>query len=146
MPTAAKVFGALSFCLVCFLAAQAVIPALPKDTQIGYMPLVSAAIGLVCGWMVSGTLAGRGFIAGLGTGVRSSVTCVIVALLVFGGREMILRSINHRYRGPMEALQGMAGIMLDYGRLLLNPNDLVILVAGGALAGAFVEWTSRQWR
>ncbi len=146
MPTAAKIFAAIFFFGLCYLAAEAVKPFMPPDSQTGYMSLISAVIGAPVGWYVSGDLAGRGLRAAIGTGMRSAITAVILALLFFSGREMILRSINHRYHGPTEALQAMMGLMLYYGKLVLNPPVALTLLGGGAVVGLMVEWVNRRWR
>lgn len=146
MPTAARIFGALAFFTVAFVAAEAFKPQMPEGTQFGYFSVICGLIGLVVGWMVSGALAGRGYMVGMGTGVRSAVTTVFFALLLFSGQEMLLRSLKKIYHGPMEALQAMVALMVKYATLLLNPNVLVILIFGGMVAGAFVEWSSRRWR
>ena len=146
MPTAARIFGALCFALVGFLGAEAVKPMMPQGTQFGYFSAIMAAIGAASGWNVMGALVGRGYGVAMSSGLRTSATLVFFGILLFSGREMILRSINRLYHGPVEALQGMVGLATDYGRLLLNPQDLVILIGGGALAGLVVEWVSRRWR
>ncbi len=146
MPTAARIFGAFCFAVIGFLGAEAVKPMMPEGTQFGYFSLVMAAIGAACGWSVMGGLVGRGYGVAISSGWRTSATLVFFGLLLFSGREMILRSIHRRYHGPVEALQGMVALATEYGRLLLNTQDLVILIGGGALAGLLVEWISRRWR
>ena len=89
--------------------------------------------------------AWRGYSAAISSGLGSSATMVVVSLFAFSGREMILRSLDHRYKGPQQAVEAVFGLMADYGKLLLNPADLTILIGGAAVAGMFVEWTSRRW-
>lgn len=146
MPTAARLFAAIAFCVVAFLAAEAFKPMMPHGTPFGYFSLVCAGIGVLVGWSVSGVLAGRGTGAAIGNGIRSSVTIVFFALLLFSGREMVLRSLKKLYHGPMDALQGMMALIAKYALLLLNTPDLVILIGGGILAGLFTEWAARRWR
>lgn len=146
MPTAARIFGAICFAAIAFLAAEAVKPLMPEGTRFGFFSEIMAAIGAACGWFVMGALVGRGYSVAVSTGFRTSATLVFFGLLLFSGREMILRSLDRRYHGPMQALQGMVGLAADYGKLLLNGQDLVILIGGGALAGLLVEWVGRRWR
>ena len=146
MPTAARLFAAIAFFVVCYLAADAFKPQMPEGTQFGYFSVICAGVGLLCGWFVSGALAGRGFYAAIGTGVRTSVTAVFFALIIFSGYDMLLRAIKKLYHGPMDALQGMMALVAKYVTLLINPPDLVILLVGGGIAGLFVEWAHRRWR
>lgn len=145
MPTAAKLFAALAFAAVGFFAAEAFKPALPEGTQFGFFTEICAALGALCGWRISGALAGKGYYASSGYGVRTSVTIVFWALLGFSIYEMVLRSMKLRYDGPFEAV--VAVFDLAYGYLLLmgRSDFLIILVAGGILGGMLTEWASRRW-
>lgn len=146
MPTAAKLVAALAFAAVAFAAATAYVPRLPEGTQATWFPPLSALIGALTGWMVMGPLAGRGWGASAGYGLRTSATVVFWAALLFSIREMVLRSMNKRYDGPMEAVVGTFDIMLDYGARMLDARVLGVLVAGGILGGLAAEVAARRWR
>ncbi len=147
MPTAARLVAALAFAVVAFAAARAYVPLLPEGTQVRLFAPVAALIGAATGWWVMGPLAGRGWGAAIGFGMRSAATAVFWAALLFSGREMILRSINRRYGGPMEAVVGTFDIALDYVRLLVSdPRVPAVLVLGGALGGLMAEVAARRWR
>ena len=146
MPTAAKIVAAICFAIFGAVAAEMVKPALPEGTQFGLFVPICAFIGLLNGWLVMGVLAGRGYRDAMGSGVRTSITIVIWALLVFSIYEMILRSMHvNRYDGPMEALTAAFGLMLDYGRLLLTPAILGTFLVGGLISGAITEWANKRW-
>lgn len=146
MPTAAKLVAALVFALIGFLAAEIFKPQMPEGTQFGWFSPICAGIGLLCGWIIMGSLAGRGLRVALGSGVRTAVTVAFWALIGFSIYEMLLRSTRLRYDGPMEAVLAAFDLALDYGRLMLVPDVLAVLLVGGALGGALVEWAARQWR
>lgn len=146
MPTAARLVAAIIFAGVAFLAANVYVPLLPAGTQTGWFAAVSAGFGAVVGWMVMGALAGRGTTAAMGYGVRTSVTIVFWVGLFLSIREMILRSMNLRYDGPMEAVIGTFDIAIDYGRLMVDPQLLAVLGLGGLLGGLVTEFASRRWR
>lgn len=146
MPTAARLFGALSFFALCFAAAEAFKLQMPPGTQFGMFSLICAGIGLICGWRVMGGFVGRGYTAAMGTGIRTAAVAVFFALIGFSLREMLIKAVEKMYHGPMDALQAMVGLMIKYLMLLLNQTDLLILIFGGMAAGLFVEWTSRRWR
>ena len=145
MPTAAKALGALWFGAVGAIAAEAYKPLLPPETVFGLFVPICGALGLLAGWRVAGALAGRGFNPAVATGLRTSVTLLFWALLVFSLREMLLRSMNRRYGGPTEALVGTFDIMLDYVSVMGDPAFLGVLIAGGIGGGLFAEWGARRW-
>jgi hypothetical protein len=119
---------------------------MPEGTQFGLFSLLVAGIGLLCGWMVMGTLAGQGYGRSAGFGLRTSATLVFWALVVFSVYEMIVRSTKMRYDGPMEALVGVFDLMLQHGVLVLTVPVLAVLAAGGVLGGWAAEFAVRRWR
>jgi hypothetical protein len=145
MPTAAKIVAAVMTALTLFLAAEASKGGLPEGTPAGYLSPICAAIGFVTGWRVVGSLAGRGYFSGMGTGMRAAVQSVFWVLLLFSIWKMVELSTKLRYDGPMQAILGVLDIMVDYGRLVLLPDVLMALGIGGALAGLFAEWAGRRW-
>lgn len=145
MPTAAKIVGAICFAIFGYFAAVAVKPVMPEGTQFGWFLEISAFIGLLNGWFVMGRLTGGGVRAGIGSGMRTSITVVVWALLFFSIYEMVKRSTKMRYDGPMEAVTAAFGLMLDYGRLLLTPEIIATVLIGGAIGGAVTEWAGKRW-
>ncbi|OIQ66566.1 hypothetical protein GALL_518620 [mine drainage metagenome] len=93
-----------------------------------------------------GPLVGDGYGVAIGSGIRTSVTAVFFALVIFAGDKMVRLSMEHRYKGPIEALQAMVAIAGDYAIAMLRADLLVILLVGGSLGGILAEWSSRQWR
>lgn len=146
MPTAARLVAALAFMAVAFFAAETFKPGMPPETQWGVFSYVCAGIGLLCGWFVMGRLAGRKLPGAMSAGLRTSATIVFFAMILFSVYEMLLRALRKRYDGVMAAIEGIFDLMLIYGNALLAPEPLIVLVAGGALAGLLSEWSSRQWR
>jgi len=146
MPTAAKLFAAFAFAAVAFFAAELFKPAMPEGTQFGLFSVICAVIGLLNGWIVMGSLVGRGMWAAMGFGVRTSVTIAVWALLGFSIYEMILRSMKMRYDGPMDAVLAAFALMLERGQMMLTPEVLGVLFTGGVLGGMLAEWAGRQWR
>lgn len=146
MPTAAKIVGAVCFAIFGYFLAVAVIPVLPEGTQIGRMREITAFIGLLNGWFVMGRLTGLGYRAGIGSGIRTAITIVIWALIVFSIYEMVVRSTKLRYDGPMEAVTAAFGLMLDYGKLLLTKEIIGTILIGGGIGGAISEWAGRRWK
>ena len=146
MPTASKIAAAICFAIFGAIAALVVEPAFPEGMQFGYFVPITAFIGLLNGWMVMGRLTGHGYRDGMGSGVRTAITIVVWALLVFAIYEMVKRSTNvNRYDGPMEAVVAAFGLMLDYGKVLLTPKILGTFLIGGLIGGAITEWAGKRW-
>jgi hypothetical protein len=145
MPTAAKLFAAVAFAAIGWLAAHVYIPGLPQGTQVGYFREITALIGLIVGWRVMGTLIGQGYMQAMGSGIRTSVTMTFWAIVVFSTYTMVITSTKGFYDGPMEAVTGTFGIMLDYGVLLARQNVIIVLVLGGIIGGYLAEFAARRW-
>jgi hypothetical protein len=154
MPTAARLVAAIAFLAVAFLGAEVFKPGLTPDTQWGLFPMIAAGVGAVCGWMIAGARAGRGWLSAGATGMRTSVTIVFWLLLLFSGREMVLRSMKRLYDGPFEGIVAVFALMLQYGQAIwtthgtgaFRPDTLIVLLGGGFLAGLLTEWAGRQWK
>ncbi|MFN0113047.1 MAG: TrgA family protein [Paracoccaceae bacterium] len=145
MPTAAKLFAALSFLLVCFFAAEITKPHLPEGTVFGWFSEVSALIGLLFGWRVMGPTVGRGYYAAGSAGIRTSALSVLMALFLFSSENMLVQAFRRAYDGPTEAVIGILKVALDYAQMLLKPDVAAVLILGGAGAGLVAEWASRRW-
>lgn len=146
MPTAAKLVAAVLFAALGFVAAELFKPAMPEGTQFGYFSPICAAIGAACGWLVMGRQVGRGKAAAITSGIQTAVTLAFLALLGFSIYVMVLRSMNLRYQGVMEAVLGVFDLMLKHGRLMLTLPVLGSLALGGAIGGLISEWAGKRWR
>jgi hypothetical protein len=146
MPTAAKLFGAIAFAIVGWISANAFAGVLPEGRQIGFMREIVAFVGLVCGWRVAGALAGKGYSAAIGSGVRAGITMAFFALLGFALYEMVILSTKMRYDGPMEAVLDVFNIMLGYAKLGLTPEILGVFFGGSIIGGWIAEFAGRHWK
>ncbi len=146
MPTAAKLCAALAFAVVAFFSAEIVKPHMPDGINFGYFSPVCAAIGAFCGWFIMGRMTGQGYLRSMTFGLQTMIAVVFWCLMAFSVREMILRSTNLRYDGPMEALLGALQLFLEYGQMMLQADVILTVLLGGILAGMFTEWGGRNWR
>lgn len=145
MPTAAKFVAAIVFGLVTWFATRLVIPYLPDGMRLAWFTEIATFFGIAMGWTVMGSRAGRGVVSGLGIGLTTVVAIVFWCLLTFAGEEMLDRSMNLRYDGPMKALAEGVKLMIEYGQYLLQPDILIWLVVGGLFGGWVTELTARKW-
>ena len=114
MPTAAKLIAAIFFAFLGWFCGDLVVPLLPEGTNPGWLNEVLAVLGALIGSRISGRRAGDGLRPSLGYGLTSSALILFWGAFVFAGYEMYQLSLDRRYDGPIEALQSMVGIGLDY--------------------------------
>lgn len=145
MPTAAKFIAAIVFGFVAWFAAGLVIKYLPDGTRLAYLTEITAAVGAVMGWSISGHNAGHGMRAGIGYGLTTIAATVFWCLLIFAAEEMIDRSLKVRYDGPIEALSEAVQLFIDYGRTMMKWDVVIWLVVGGLFGGWVTERTARNW-
>ena len=107
MPTAARLFAAVGFAIVAFFASEVYKPLLPEGTQVGMLSPLNSFVGFLSGWLVMGRLAGRGYYAAAGSGVRTIGVALFYVLLIGACYEMLIRSTRLYYDGPTEALTSM---------------------------------------
>jgi len=146
MPTAAKLVAGVIFAVLAFFAAQAYAAQLPATSSPAWMREIAAVTGAVLGWS---TLGAKGrhqnFGKAAGAGLRTSLFIVIWALLFLAIYLMLKRSISGKYHGFVEALLSVFDIFYAQGRLLVQPDVLLILLAGGVLGGLATEWAARRF-
>ncbi|SFK60411.1 TrgA family protein [Shimia haliotis] len=143
MPTANNLVAALCLAFIGAIVAELVKPQLPEGFDPGSMTLVAGGVGLVVGWVIMGPKARK---AGpINNGITGVVTLVIVGLLVFGGYEMLQRSLKRYYSEPVEAIEQIVAIALEYGLYLGQASILGVLAVGALIAGYFTDYAYRRW-
>ena len=146
MPTAARLFAALAYATVAFLASEQFKVLLPEGLDTGYLSEVNAVIGLLTGWFVMGRLAGGGYARAVGRGLRTTAVMAFYVILAHSLREMYRLSMHMRYEGPMDAVIGIFDNGMHYGQMIVtSPGVMGILLVGGVLAAWLTEWAARRW-
>lgn len=145
MPTASKLVAAVAYALLGFLAAQTFIKYLPEGTPLGYFREITAAIGFIVGWLVMGKLTRKGYREAINSGLVTALILVFWALLAFSLYFMLRKSMRMMYDGPMEAVLGIFQLMFDYGKMLVQPDMLGVILMGGIVAGMVTEWAGKRW-
>ncbi|MCB1334735.1 MAG: TrgA family protein, partial [Roseivivax sp.] len=112
----------------------------------GKMSEVTAGLGLLTGWIVLGSRAGRGWTAGINNGITATVVLVFWALFVFGAYKMIIDALARRFRDPMEAFAEVFLKMYEYASYLADTNIILSLLIGAVVAGLLTEMAGRAWR
>ncbi len=145
MPTTAGLVAAIFFAALGWFCADLIKPLLPEATAVGLFSPVSAAFGAVIGWVFAGRRLYAGLGRGFGIGLTTSALLAFWVLLSFSGYEMLRFSMRMRYDGPIEALQDMFRIMVDYAWLVTTPSVIGTLVIGGLIGGWLTEQAAKRW-
>jgi hypothetical protein len=144
LPTAARLIAALMFAALAWWGADLIRATLPESLPGRYLAPVSAALGLLFGWRMLGARAGDGYIASTGYGLTTLGLVVFWALLIFSASEMVHRSLRKFYDGPMEGLEDMIALFLEYGRLLIRPESVLPILVGALFCAAVVEFVAQR--
>ena len=146
MPTAAKLIGAILFAALSYYVSEQIKPQLPSEgAGATLLSQVNALFGLVMGWRIMGMNAGQGFVPATGFGLTTVFAITFWGLLVWSAYEMIRRAMRGRYEGPVEALLGMANLMVDYAMLIVVPAVVGSAVIGSFICAMITEASARRW-
>ncbi len=146
MPTSARLISAILFAAIGWFAADLVKPLLAEGTSVGRFSPISAILGFMVGWWFTGKRLADEGAGSLGIGITSSFLLAFWVILVFSGYEMLKISMrSNRYDGPMEALQGMFGIAVDYIWLAATPEVIATLALGGLFSGWITAKIAQRW-
>lgn len=146
MPTGGKLVAAITFAVLAYWISDLVKPLLPEGSRIGWLSPVNGLIGLVMGWTILGRGAGKTYRQAFGYGLTTLAATAFWALICWSGYEMIRRSLRLYYDGPVEALQEMAALFIEYGREYLLPNEVLVPAIVGAIFMSWLtEFFARRW-
>jgi hypothetical protein len=146
MPTAAKLVAALCFAALAYVVSELIKPLMPASTVLGYFSIVNAGIGLLCGWIIVGSRAGRGSSAAISNGVTGTVALVFWGLFIHATNEMVANAFARKYRTMVEATVSIFEIGIEYGTIMLDVRVILTLLAGGIVAGMLAEFAAGRWR
>lgn len=145
MPTAGKLIAAITFLALAYFVSDLVKPYLPEGTPTGLLSPLNALLGLLMGWRIVGARAGGGYYAASGVGLTGIVATTFWCLLLWAGVEMITRATRMRYDGPVEALQDMLQLMMEYALLAAKPDVIGAALIGAILCAWVAEFFAQRW-
>lgn len=143
MTTSNKLIAAICLAFIGGLVAEFVKPQMPEGSNPGQMTLICAAIGLVVGWRVMGRRAGR--IGSLELGIVGVASLVFWGLAMFGIIEMLRLAMRRRLEEPVEAMERVVTVALEYGLYLTHPSILITLAVGAVVSGYVTNFAARRW-
>jgi len=145
MPTGGKLIGALVFAALAYFVTDLVKPLLPEGTQVGRFSPINALIGLVMGWNILGRRAGKNYWHSFGYGITTLAATAFWCLLFWAGMEMLDRSMRLFYDGPVQALQEMAALFIEYAKLIAVQSVILPAFIGTLFVSWFTEFFARRW-
>lgn len=145
MPTGGKLIAAIAFAALAYFVSDLIKPLLPEGTNVSRLSEINAIVGLLMGWKVMGKGAGRTYRQSFGYGLTTLAVTVFWSLLIWSGYEMLKRSIRLYYDGPVEALQEMAELYVDYARMAAVSEVLVPAIVGAVFVSWLTEFFARRW-
>lgn len=146
MPTAPKLIAALVLAVTGWFAAGEVLPHIPNGRMPPFAQPTAALIGLAVGWTSIGAQPMRDLAGILSMGFLGAALTAGGAVLAFAVYDMLDRSLDKRYAGLGEALNGLFELLVVFGRLLAEWDVLAVLGIGGLLAATLAGLASRVWR
>ena len=147
MPTGGKLIGAIAFAALAYFISDLVKPLLidSEGSRTALLSPINAFVGLIMGWRLMGRGAGRTYRQSFGFGLTTIFAITFWCLLIWSGYKMIGRAMDLRYDGPVEALQQMAALFLEYGRLIAVPEVLWPAIIGALFMAWLTEFFARRW-
>ena len=145
MPTGAKLIGALTFMALAYFISDLIKPLLPEGTNVSRLSEINAVVGLLMGWRVMGKGAGSTYKQSFGYGLTTLAATAFWSLLLWSGYEMLQRSMKMYYDGPVEALQEMAALYVEYAKLAAVQEVLLPALVGAIFVSWLTEYFARRW-
>ena len=146
MPDAAKLVAALGMAILAFIVSGMIPPLFEENKNFGWFTWVNVALGLVVGWKVMGTRAGRGLVSAINVGLTGPVVLVFWALFVQSCNEMVRIAMRNRYDGAAEALGAIFKIGAEWALQISTVEIWATLLIGGVIVGLATDYAFRTWR
>ena len=146
MPTAARVVAAVLMALLGYFVSEQIKLVMPEGTGFGWFSTVNTVIGALCGWIITGSRAGRGYVSGINHGVTGVVALVFWGLFVQGANRMVEEALARRFDGPMEAFADIFQNIWDYMLFMADSRVIIPLIVGALVIGFLTEMAAKAWK
>ena len=145
MPTGGKLVAAIAFAAFAYFITDLVKPLLPEGSRVGWFSPINALIGMAMGWTIMGRGAGKTYRQSFGYGLTTVAATIFWALMCWSGYEMLRRSMRLYYDGPVEAMQEMAQLFLEYAKLAAVWEVVLPALVGAIFVSWLTEFFARRW-
>lgn len=143
MPTSEKLIAAICLALIAGVVAELIKPQLPYGFDPGRFTWVCAAIGLSVGWRIMARRAGRS--SSIEVGLIGVASLVFWGLIFFGMREMLNLAMRHKFSEPVQALEHVVTLAIEYAAYLNTPGIIATLGVGAIVSGYLTNFGKRRW-
>ncbi|UWR27979.1 TrgA family protein [Sulfitobacter sp. S223] len=146
MPTAARLVAGVLLAILAWILSDLIRPLMPEGTDFGWFNYVNALLGLLVGWFVMGSRAGRGIVPGINNGVTGVAVLFIYALGVHSCYEMFRLALRNRYDSPMEAITAIFLIASEFGLMIATAPVIITAAIGAVVVGLATDSAAKRWR
>lgn len=145
MPSAGRVVGAILVGLLAWFVSEMYKPLMLEGTSFGQFSTYNTMLGAVLGWLMLGMRAHRLRSSSVAAGLTAVLVTVFWALFLHSIVEMMKLSLRNAYDGPVEAVVGVALLMIEYGAIMATAEMLVTLIIGGCVIGYLSGKAEKRW-
>lgn len=145
MPTAGRLAGAVVFALFGWYLGGIAAPFFPSERPPDYLVQLCALVGVFIGWTVCGSRTGQGYRLAVSNGLTSTGAFAFVVLGALALNGMMNNALRNRYDGPMDAVVGMFGLMLEQAQWFFDIPFLTTVVVGGIICAIIAEYFGKRF-
>lgn len=145
MPTAGRLAGAVVFALFGWYLGGISVEFFPNANAPDLLLPASAFIGLIIGWKICGSRAGRGYNAAVGVGLTCAFAIGFCLLFVVAFNQMISNAMRLQYGGPMDAIVGIFSLMIEFAQYFYDFTLIATLLIGSVVCALFTEFFGKRY-
>ncbi|MBO6853449.1 MAG: TrgA family protein [Marivivens sp.] len=144
MPTAGRLAGAITYGALALYLSELLRPVFEEEGLTLTFTLSNGVIGVLVGWIIAGSRAGRGYPAAIGYGITAGVALVFWFAFVWSFLEMIERSLDKRYKGALEAVTDIFNLGMESVVEGATPVTIGTLVVGALMAALVTDFIGQR--
>lgn len=145
MPTAGRLAGAIAFAIYGWYIGTLVIAFYPEGFAPTFLVPMCIVLGVICGWKIVGSRAGRGYYAATGHGLTGVAAFAFWVLFLLSFHEMIRKALRRLYGGPMDAVVDTFALMAERAREYLDVNLILSVAIGGVICAWIAEYYAKRY-
>ena len=145
MPTAAKLVSAFILAITGWFCADLIKPLMEEGRDLSKFSPICALVGIVVGWKFLGPRADRNLGSMGANAFTTTLVQVGLTMFVFAFSQMIKQSLRKAYDGPVEALQDIFIISVEFYQDYFTLEVITAALLGGALASWCAFRAARAW-
>ena len=145
MPTAGRLAAALTFFIYGWYIALEAAIFFPEGNPPSYVIPLSIFVGVLVGWMVVGSRAGRGYMAAIGNGLTGAAAYTFWMIFLISFYNMIRKSLRRLYDGPMDAITDVFNLMLEQALAFYDIPLIVSVIVGGVFCAMIAEYFAKRY-